>query len=287
MKILFTGSSGPKVGARVAAVLAQAHEMVGIDTDAGALTTHQQDIVSVANWAPLLDGVDAVVHFAALHAPHRATHSRAAFYDTNVHATARLIEAAKSAGVARFVMASTTSVYGRAMRSRERAVWVNEELTPAAEDIYDETKLAAEALCSAAFAPTFVTIALRFSRCFPEPPPLMTLYRLYRGVDARDVAQAFSLALTAPLSAFAALNVSGATPFVPSDVDALMHDAPSVLSMRAPELVSAFAARTWPLPTSIDRVYAIDLARRVLGYAPAYGWQSCLPGDGADSARAG
>ncbi|NJR72225.1 MAG: NAD(P)-dependent oxidoreductase [Gammaproteobacteria bacterium] len=180
MNILFTGSSGPKVGATVAAHLATSHTVFGIDLAPAAHTKYIADICAITDFSPYVNGIDAIVHFAALHAPHRETHSRDAFYATNVDATARLIAAAKAAGVNRFVLASSTSVYGRAMRSTERAVWVTEALVPIAEDIYDETKLAAEALCRDAFATNFITTALRFSRSFPEPLPLMAQYRLHR-----------------------------------------------------------------------------------------------------------
>lgn len=277
MKILFTGSSGPKVGATVAAHLAKFYDVVGIDLAPAQHTKYVEDIVNIADWSPYVEGVDAIIHFAALHAPHRDTHSRAQFFDTNVHATTRLIDAAKSAGVKRFVMASSTSVYGRAMRSTEHAVWVTEELTPIAEDIYDETKLAGEALCRDNFTADFVTTALRFSRAFPEPLPLMAQYRLHRGVDARDVADAFLRALDKPLSQFEAFNISGATPFLQSDCDALMQDATAVLQLRAPDLVAEFSRRGWALPQSIDRVYVVYKAATILGFQPRFGWQSVLP----------
>jgi UDP-glucose 4-epimerase len=253
------------------------HYVVGIDLLPAATTTHIADIANITDWSPYLDGVDAVIHFAALHAPHRETHSRENFYATNVDATARLLHAAKSAGVKRVVMASTTSVYGRAMRSKTKAVWVTEALSPISEDIYDETKLAAEAICREAFSQHFITVALRFSRSFPEPLSLMAQYRLHRGVDARDVAHAFSQALIQPLTQFEAFNISGATPFLIADCDALMHDAPAVLRLRAPEFVAAFSQRNWALPKSIDRVYVIDKAIEMLGYKPQYSWQSLLP----------
>ena len=276
MKILFTGSSGPKVGATVATLLAREHTVVGVDLHPAPTTQYVQDITAIHDWSTLLNGVDAVVHFAALHAPHRDTHTRKAFYATNVEATSRLLDAAKAADVARFLLASTTSVYGRSMRSREKAVWVTEALLPEAEDIYDETKLAAETLCRDAFASSFVTTALRFSRCFPEPLPLMAQYRLHRGVDACDVAQAFAKALSASLTQFEAFNISGATPFSNEDCDALMQDAPTVLQLRAPTLVDEFANRGWALPKSIDRVYVIEKAISTLGYVPEFGWQHAL-----------
>jgi len=135
MKILLTGSSGPKVGATVAARLAGEHDVVGLDLQPAPTTTHVADITRITDWQPYLEGVDAVIHFAALHAPHRTTRSRADFIRLNVAATASLVESAQRSGVKRFLLASTTSVYGRAMRSNARAVWVTEDLSPVAEDI--------------------------------------------------------------------------------------------------------------------------------------------------------
>jgi UDP-glucose 4-epimerase len=281
MKILFTGSSGPKVASTVATRLSQQHNVVGIDLcplpHANAqFTTHVADIREVADWRPMLEGVEAVVHFAALHAPHRETHSRDDFRATNVEATHRLLEAARLSGVSRFLLASTTSVYGKSMRRKDRAAWVTEDLVPEPEDIYDETKLAAEAICRDAFASNFATMALRFSRSFPEPLPLMAMYRLYRGVDGRDVAQAFGRALTVSVDEFHALNVSGATSFHESDAEALMFDAPTVIRHRCPEIADEFARRGWALPASIDRVYVIDRAKQHLGFCPEYSWQQVL-----------
>lgn len=277
-----TGSAGPKVAHLVAAHLAQRHAFAGMDLNPSSTTTCVADITAIRDWLPHLDGVDAVVHFAALHAPHRETHSREQFIDTNVDATARMMTAAKAAGVKRFILASTTSVYGKSMRTRGTAAWVTEDLVPEPEDIYDETKLAAEALCRDAFASGFVTAALRFSRSFPEPAHLMALYRLYRGVDGRDVAQAFADALWAPLGEFHALNISGATPFLQEDCDALFHDPVTVLERRVPELIPAFESREWPMPTCIDRVYVSEKARQLIGFAPRHGWRSVVEPERAD-----
>ena len=276
MKLLVTGSSGPKVASLVAEYLAETHAVIGVDVVPAPTTSIIADITQVADWAPHLDGVNAIIHFAALHAPHRETHTPTQFRQTNVEATHHLLKASRAAGVNRFLLASSTSVYGKSMRNTRSAVWVTEALLPEAEDIYDETKLSAEQLCRDAFSPTFATAALRFSRSFPEPLPLMALYRLYRGVDARDVAQAFSLALTAHVKQFEAINISGETPFFETDCAELFTDARQVLRKRAPEFVQECERRQWPLPTSIDRVYVIDKAKTVLGYQPQFGFRELL-----------
>ena len=276
MKLLLTGSSGAKVASRVAVILAHSHRVIGVDMMPAPTTSIVADVTRISDWHQHLHGVDAVVHFAALHAPHRESHSAADFRCTNVEATDRLLDAARDAGVKRFLLASSTSVYGKAMRSKTSAVWVTEELQPEAEDIYDETKLAAEHLCREAFSPAFTTAALRFSRSFPEPTSLMALYRLYRGVDARDVAQAFASALNANFARFEAINISGQTPFLEEDCERLLADPAQVLHLRAPEFVEEFSRRKWPLPDSIDRVYVIDKAKAMLAYSPRVGFRELL-----------
>lgn len=281
MRVLFTGSSGPKSGATVASVVASRHQVRGVDLQPATYTSLVCDITAIDNWQPLLEDIDAVVHFAALHAPHRQSHDASAFNALNVQATERLLEASRFAGASRFVLASTTSVYGRAMRpphanGNRRAVWVTEDVEPEAEDIYDQTKLQAEALCRNASGNGFSAVALRFSRCFPEPLPLQSVYRLYRGVDARDVGQAVLNALETDIQDFDVFNISGESPFLVSDCDALLVDAPRVIAQRVPLLARAFADRGWSLPQSIDRVYVTDKARAQLGFVAQFGWESVL-----------
>jgi nucleoside-diphosphate-sugar epimerase len=114
------------------------------------------------------------------------------------------------------------------------------------------------------------------SRCFPEAPELMALYRLYRGVDRRDVAEAHHLALHAGGADFGAYNISSQTPFLPDDLEELFHDAPTVVKRRCPLVSEKFARRGWLLPKSIDRVYVIEHACAKLGYTPRFNYREHL-----------
>ena len=272
MKILVTGSSG-RVGGAVAARLSLRHAVTGVDLKPGPLTTELADIEDTARLAALLPGMDAVVHTAALHVPDLASRSAADFRAVNVDATRRLLAAAGEAGVRRFVYTSTTSLYGDAMLPESgEAVWVTESLAPRPRDAYDETKLAAEAACADAARAGLPCVALRMSRCFPEEPRLMAAYRLHRGVDAEDVAQAHELALTPGLAGFAVFNVSAPTPFVEADCRRLFEDAAAVILERFPWAGAEFARRGWELPRMIDRVYVVERAIAELGYRPQHGF---------------
>ena len=270
MKILVTGSSG-RVGSAIAARLKLRHQVTGLDLRPGALTTEIADVEDTTRVASLLAGTEAVVHTASLHMPDLAARSRAEFQAVNVDATRRLLQAAGAAGVSRFVYTSTTSLYGDAMLpAGGAAAWVDETLAPQPRDIYDETKLAAEEACQEAARAGLACTSLRMSRCFPEEPRLVAIYRLYRGVDAEDVAQAHELALAAAGGGFEVYNVSAPTPFRRDDCRRLFEDAASVLLERHPWAEAEFASRTWQLPRSIDRVYVVDKAIAGLGYRPQH-----------------
>ena len=275
MKVVVTGTSG-RIGGAIAARLSLRHQVTGIDRRPGALTAAVMDVRETEGLAPLLANADAVVHAAALHVPDLAACDAAEFREVNVAATRRLLQAAGEAGVARFVYTSTTSLYGDAMLpDAGGAAWVTEALLPKPRDIYDETKLAAESACEEAARAGMACTALRMSRCFPEEPRLVAIYRLYRGVDAEDVAQAHELAL-ARTAGFEVYNVSAKSPFAESDRRRLFEDAASVILERHPWADAEFRRRGWLLPRSIDRVYVVDKALSGLGYRPEHDFAALL-----------
>lgn len=273
--IVVTGSSG-LVGGRIVEMLEanDGVEVRGVDVKPGATTTHEVDLVR-GDLAPILDGGTAIVHCAAVHAPHLGTVPRSTFEAVNVAATGRLLAEAARSGVGRFVFISTTSVYGDAFGEGGRAAWVDESLEPRPRDDYDVTKLAAERLVADAHGDAMGTITLRIARCFAEPWADLVINRLYRGVDLRDVLDAVIRALSAPLDGHHVLNIAGPRLFEHSDVDELFTDAPAVVARRwtGPELPVS-------VPPSIDRVYVSDRAGVVLGYRPRYGVADLLGGDG-------
>jgi UDP-glucose 4-epimerase len=281
MRILITGSSG-QLGTEIARQLSQDYEITGVDIIPGEWTQHRINITDRDAVDTIMKGIDGVIHIASLHARHLFEHSKQSFIDTNITGTLTLLEAAARYQVKRFVYTSTTSLYGFAMVPRDRAVWVTETLPPQPRDIYDITKITAEELCQH-FALTMglPVICLRTARFFPEPPELVALYRLYRGVDVRDAAAAHVLAVTNQDITFDVFNIAAQSPFQASDMPALLHNATSVLQSRVPEAIQFFTQHGWSLPTSIDRVYVIEKARQQLRYQPVYNFQtyiSSLPG---------
>ncbi len=274
MRVLVTGSSG-RIGGAIAAGLAARHEVCGLDLAPGPATTQQGDVRDEALLRRLCAGVDAVIHTAALHAPDVGRRSDAEFRDINVSGTEALLDAAVAAGLRRFVLTSTTSLYGHALEpSGGRAAWITEAVDPQPRDIYDQTKLAAEHACAAATQRGLPGLSLRMSRCFDEHPRLVAVYRLYRGVAAEDVVQAHALALNAAVSGFEACNISAQSPFTEQECGALLADARGVLLSHHPWAAAAFSRRGWDLPQRIDRVYVVGKARQLLGYEPRHNFES-------------
>ena len=268
--LLITGSSGHS-GHAIATLLSDKFEITGIDFRPGKFTTVVASLVKWEQVKKAMQGVDAIIHTAFLHAPHVATHSREAFVDNNIKGTLYLLEAALLYGVRKFIYTSTTSVYGQSMVDPEKAVWETKELLPQPRDIYDITKLMAEALCKDFFdKEKLQSVGLRTSRFWDEPLPDKLFYRMYRGVDIRDLAIAHQLALATDFDSFQLFNISAQTIFEQADVDILKNDLASLLQRKFPRIVDFYAEKDWALPPSIERVYSIEKARRILSFHPHY-----------------
>jgi nucleoside-diphosphate-sugar epimerase len=239
-----------------------------------------------------MQGVDAVLHAAALHKPHLVTHSRQDFVDINITGTLNLLEEAASAGVASFVFTSTTSVFGGALTPPPGApaAWVTEDLRPVPRNIYGVTKTAAEDLCELFHrSHGLACLILRTSRFFPEADDhratrlayddgnVKVNEFLYRRVNLEDVVAAHLLAAEkAPLIGFGRYIISATTPFHPDDLIDLRMNAPEVVRRRFPDYEEEYTRRGWRMFPGIDRVYVNERARRELDWQPRYDFRGVL-----------
>jgi len=128
MRVLVTGAAG-LIGSGVAARLRQDHDVTGLDLLAGPEVQVVGNCFDVAEWRQAVGQFDAVVHVAALHAPHVGQRSDNDFRRANVDATSRLLDFALNRGASHFVLTSTTSLYGHAFQQDCKAVWVDEPYT--------------------------------------------------------------------------------------------------------------------------------------------------------------
>ncbi|MEC4591780.1 NAD(P)-dependent oxidoreductase [Nitrospirillum amazonense] len=270
MRILVTGSSGPLGAAIVRQGQAHGWAVTGLDIRAGATTHIQADVADADVLARAVEGQDAVIHVAALHAPQVGRLPDADFHRVNVQATATLLRLAAEAGVGRVVYTSTTSLYGHSLVPPPGGlVWVDEQTPVRPRDIYDQTKRAAENLCAQA-GPRFARrlAILRIARCFREAAPVRAAHRLHRGLSMADAAAAHVHA--AAVEVPGTFLISALTPFRREEAAALATDAEGLIRARLPRVASLFDRRRWPLPARLDRVYDASRAAAVLGFRPRF-----------------
>ena len=116
MKILITGATGGLGLALVEKLIGENHEIIacGRNEQRGALLNKlgaeflSVDLVVIENFAQILNGVEVIIHAAALSSPWG---KRKDFVAINFEATRKLFEAAKAAKVKSFIFISSPSIF--------------------------------------------------------------------------------------------------------------------------------------------------------------------------------
>jgi nucleoside-diphosphate-sugar epimerase len=276
MRILLTGAGGNLGRAAIPALEAAGHELRLFDFRA-VPTKHQflegdvRDPVAVAQAA---EGVDAVIHGAALHGVHLDTWSSSDFWSTNASGTFNVYNAARSAGVQRLVLASSMVVYGHVGGGSHRWGVVTEESPIDPADVYGLTKVVAEDVARFhANVHQISTVALRLGMFVPETFERYGMRLLFGGVDDRDVGQAVALALThEPVDRFAAFNIMADSGLTGDDVSDLDADVVTVLERRWFGVSELAREHGIDLVDSVwgRLLFPVDRAKRDLGYQPRY-----------------
>src|SRR4051794_15935355 len=150
MRVLVTGAAGYVGVPTSAALLTAGHTVRAVDSlrfgGAGLLGLYpggrfhlvRGDIRDPALLEQAVDGVDAVVHLAAIVGDPACAADPDTAVAVNLHATTALREAAQHAGVRRLVFASSCSVYGHGDQM------IDETAPVRPLSLYAETKLDAE-----------------------------------------------------------------------------------------------------------------------------------------------
>lgn len=120
MRVLVTGHCGYIGTVMVPMLLAEGHEVVGLDSDLYAASTFGDGMVDVPSIRKDvrdvelsdLDGFDAVIHLAGLSNDPLGDLNPSLTFEINHLASVRLAELSKKAGVERFIFSSSCSNYG-------------------------------------------------------------------------------------------------------------------------------------------------------------------------------
>ncbi len=158
MRVLVTGGGGYIGSVAIERLVARGYDVVALDNfsrghaaavhpEADKLHCDLRDSTSTAQ-AVAQSGAEAILHFAALHLVLESVGKPGDYYQTNVSGGINLLNAARDAGISRFVFSSTAAVYGepQSLPVREsspkepinpygHSKWIVEQLLP----VYAET----------------------------------------------------------------------------------------------------------------------------------------------------
>ncbi len=248
----------------------------------------EADIRSEVDCANAVEGVGSVVHLAALGSVPRSIKEPLASHATNLTGFLTMMEAARLAGVSRFIYASSSSVYGDSKELPKREQNIGLPLSP-----YAVTKVTNEVYAQLYFRlHGFHTIGLRFFNVFgerqdPEGPYAAAIPKFIRsflkhqppqihgdGMQSRDftyvsnVAHAVLKALEAddPRCAGEVFNVAfGSRTYLLDLVNALRAELALVEPTIAEVGVMHIPERSGDIR---DSLADISKAKELLGYAP-------------------
>jgi nucleoside-diphosphate-sugar epimerase len=144
-RLLVTGAAGFIGGALLRRLAAHGLEVVGTALHeeevealrAEGLTAERLDLAAEDPFEPLLEGVDVVLHIAAMF--QETEHGEAMYHKVNADGALKLCRAAAACGVRRFVHCSTVGVHGHV---KEIPCRETSPFNPM--DLYHRTKLAGE-----------------------------------------------------------------------------------------------------------------------------------------------
>jgi len=280
-RVVVTGSSGKLGRAVVRDLVDHGYDVVAVDQapppagSRGRFT--RADLTDLGQVVELLtgvddryDGVDAVVHLAAIPAPGLRTNG--ATFHNNVPTTFNVFQAARIAGLTKVVWASSETLLGLPFDVPPPYAPIDEEPAVQPNSTYSLGKAVEEEMARhyARWNPDLSIIGLRFSNVMEpddyaafggwQDDPSRRRWNLWGYIDARDGAQATRLALEAALPGFHAFVIANADTVMERPSAELMAEVFPDVPLRRPV-------------EGNETLLGIDKARRLLGYAPKHSWR--------------
>jgi nucleoside-diphosphate-sugar epimerase len=285
MKIVVTGGSGKAGRAVVSDLQRQGHDVLNVDVKPSPesyhypdgspvpffeadLTDYGQALEALAG-GEAMDGIEAVVHLAAIPAPQMAPPAH--IFATNTVSTYNVFAAAWRLGLTRVVWASSETTLGLPFDTPPDYAPVDEKhMRP--ETGYALSKDVGEEIARQLSRRSGIPIlGLRLSNVMVredyarfaewQDDPQARRFNLWGYVDESHVAEAVRRALVA--------DVSGADSFVIAAADTVMRTPSRELMAEVfPGVAVADSV------TANDTLLDIAHAREVLGYDPQFSWRS-------------
>lgn len=282
-KIVVTGGSGKLGRACVKDLLAHGHEVFNVDRVAPVESICPLILADLADFGQAVDAFssrpgenagrgnfDAIVHLAAIPAPHLFTD--AVVFENNTLSTYNVFASAWRLGIKNIVWASSETVLGLPFDTPPPYAPVDEEYAGRPETAYSLSKLLGEEMAKqfCRWEPTMKIIGLRFTNVMEprdyerfadfQKNPSMRKWNLWGYIDARDGAQAIRRAVEAPLT--------GADVFIIANAETVMK--------RSSEQLMADVFPGVPVKKKLganETLLSIEKAKRVLGYQPEHSWR--------------
>lgn len=285
MKILVTGASGHLGEFVVRELLAHRHAVRAFDHNASSTEREYArkgadlefiygDVTDRLALLQAAAGCHAIVHLAAIPAPHIDPHN---LTHINVVGTHNVLAAAEAHDILRVAIASSCAVYGMAFALQPfdpEYVPMDEKHPVLPQDIYGLSKLLNEQTAAAyTRRADMATVCLRlphvmnfqnrgrWNKGFLQHGEQWKANDLWTYIDIRDAARAFRLAVEVPVEGSHVLLVAARDSLTTSDIRKL-------IDIHYPRL-SRFVEDIEPTAS----LYDTTLAERVLGFTPHYSWR--------------
>lgn len=273
-KIIVTGGSGKAGRAVVTDLLAHGYQVLNVDTQAPlerqGCPFLKADLTDFGQTIEVLSGAWAVVHLAAIPASGLLTPEQT--FRINTLSTFNVFHAAVLQGLRRVVWASSETTLGLPFdRVKPAVAPIDESHYPYPESSYSLSKVVGETMADQFARQSGIPfVGLRFSNIMEshdyvrfdswQNDPTLRRWNLWGYIDARDAAQSARLGLEAPLQ--------GSENMIIAAADTCMR-IPNEELLAACFPGCALHPGTGPNETLLS----IAKARRLLGFAPAFGWR--------------